>query len=485
MERDLDAVVAARERLVDGVVDDLVDEVVEAPETGRADVHARPEPDRLEPLQNRDVLCGVGRLGHEKSPANPAFAGRESVSERAVGRSPREARANCPRDRSRSSSSSIAAAQRAAVAAPARASPRGRAQARSPGSSAAGSASGPGANFSAGVFGSRDAISAARCVELEGPHGVARVHDERPVADEPRGPRVARDLRPDRRRPRSSRGADLGLRAEARSSRDSSPSGSISDSLPDRAGRDLEELVRLGRQHRRVRGGHEPGRPRRRARRGSACGGVELREHVVEQQQRRDAATAGEHLGLGEQEREHREPLLALRAEAAQLAGRARDHDVVEVRAEPRRAALEVAVEPRCERGRARRLAVVGELRRRRARARRRARRTAGPSSSSTSRRAATSSAPSSAACSVHGASAARDGDARGDAPQRGVPLCDAAPYSAGSCARAGESRPSARSKYARRAAGAALDDAEPVGREDERRRLAAQLLGRAQRARR
>ena len=31
VERDLDEVVAARERLVDGVVDDLVDEVVEAP----------------------------------------------------------------------------------------------------------------------------------------------------------------------------------------------------------------------------------------------------------------------------------------------------------------------------------------------------------------------------------------------------------------------------------------------------------------------
>src|SRR5205085_6358225 len=79
MERDLDAVVAAGERLVDRVVDGLVEEVVEAPLAGRADVHARPEPDRLETLQDGDVLGGVSgvgvRFGHEKSPANSAFAG--------------------------------------------------------------------------------------------------------------------------------------------------------------------------------------------------------------------------------------------------------------------------------------------------------------------------------------------------------------------------------------------------------------------------
>ena len=73
---------------------------------------------------------------------------------------------------------------------------------------------------------------------------------------------------------------------------------------------------------------------------------VELREHVVEQEQRRDAAAVGDQLGLGEQEREHGEALLALRAEAAQLARAGRDHDVVEVRPEPGDAAFEVALEP-------------------------------------------------------------------------------------------------------------------------------------------
>ena len=65
----------AGERLVDGVVDHLVDEVVEAAGAGRADVHTRPQPDRLETLQNGDVLCGISGLSHEKSPANSHLAG--------------------------------------------------------------------------------------------------------------------------------------------------------------------------------------------------------------------------------------------------------------------------------------------------------------------------------------------------------------------------------------------------------------------------
>ena len=39
VDRDVDQVVASCERLVDGVVDDLVDEVVEPTRAGRADVH--------------------------------------------------------------------------------------------------------------------------------------------------------------------------------------------------------------------------------------------------------------------------------------------------------------------------------------------------------------------------------------------------------------------------------------------------------------
>jgi hypothetical protein len=44
------------ERLVDGVVDHLVDEVVQTAQAGRPDVHARTLADGLEALENGDVL---------------------------------------------------------------------------------------------------------------------------------------------------------------------------------------------------------------------------------------------------------------------------------------------------------------------------------------------------------------------------------------------------------------------------------------------
>ena len=59
VDRDLDGVAVAGERLVDGVVDDLVDEVVKAADTGRADVHAGALADRFEPLEDGDVLRPV------------------------------------------------------------------------------------------------------------------------------------------------------------------------------------------------------------------------------------------------------------------------------------------------------------------------------------------------------------------------------------------------------------------------------------------
>jgi hypothetical protein len=53
-ERDRDAGGVARERLVDGVVDDLVHEVVESALAGGTDVHAGPLADGIEALQNGD-----------------------------------------------------------------------------------------------------------------------------------------------------------------------------------------------------------------------------------------------------------------------------------------------------------------------------------------------------------------------------------------------------------------------------------------------
>src|SRR5437868_13678931 len=88
MQDDLDAVVAAGKRLVDRVVDHLVDEVMEAAGTRRADVHARAQPHRLEALENGDVLGGIGSFSHQKSPAK----GPESNLSKSTRRSGRQRR---------------------------------------------------------------------------------------------------------------------------------------------------------------------------------------------------------------------------------------------------------------------------------------------------------------------------------------------------------------------------------------------------------
>ena len=65
-QRDHDPVAVAGQRLVDGVVDDLPDQVVQAALAGRPDVHAGTLADRLETLEDLDrgrvVLDTVGRL---------------------------------------------------------------------------------------------------------------------------------------------------------------------------------------------------------------------------------------------------------------------------------------------------------------------------------------------------------------------------------------------------------------------------------------
>ena len=59
----------AGEGFVDRVVDDLVDQVVEAARPGGADVHAGPLADRLEALEDGDVLCVVTLVAtHYTSP---------------------------------------------------------------------------------------------------------------------------------------------------------------------------------------------------------------------------------------------------------------------------------------------------------------------------------------------------------------------------------------------------------------------------------
>ena len=73
-QRDVDPRRVAGHRLVDRVVDDLVDEVVQAGEPGRADVHPGAFPDRLEALENRDVF---GLVRHACNLSETGENGRE------------------------------------------------------------------------------------------------------------------------------------------------------------------------------------------------------------------------------------------------------------------------------------------------------------------------------------------------------------------------------------------------------------------------
>ena len=146
-----------------------------------------------------------------------------------------------------------------------------------------------------------------------------------------------------------------------------------------------------------------------------AARAVELAHHVVEQHQRRRAATVRDRLALGEQQREQAEPLLTLRAVDPQLAALPDSHELVAVRAVPGEATLDVARR------------ALGELRRQLRRrpspgARPVRDRHLGPSPSSSairantgliastaSRRSAISSIPYRASCASHARSESRD----------------------------------------------------------------------------
>src|SRR6266540_5813761 len=70
--------------------------------------------------------------------------------------------------------------------------------------------------------------------------------------------------------------------------------------------------------------------------------GVELAQDVVEQQDRQPATCLREGIALGQQEREQREPLLPLRAEATQVLTRGSEQELVAVGAVGREASGEI-----------------------------------------------------------------------------------------------------------------------------------------------
>ena len=136
--------------------------------------------------------------------------------------------------------------------------------------------------------------------------------------------------------------------------RSASPIEALHQRGPHLARRDLEEL--RGRERQGVgAGGRDdrlPDGADALAERPAAAR-VELGEHVVEQQERRHARPLRDGLRLGEQQREHGEALLALRAVQAQVAVVGEHLDVVAgAGPSPVDAALEVALEARLQRAR-------------------------------------------------------------------------------------------------------------------------------------
>ena len=343
MERQLDAIVPPGHGLVDGVVDHLVDEVVQATRTGRADVHARPFPDRLEALQDRDVLRGVSWFSHkEKALQIPRLRARKVYQTERVGPGSREARRGGAGNqipelfvgdrerRARPPSPAPPAKRERRRVGLAHARPR-RARAAAPVRSAGASARGlrGGCERRVRVARARTPTPTSSCGRAASRR--ARRAPARRSARSARRPRSATPRRACRSRPAARTAtARVGRRQPADpSSTSTSCAGSIGNaercvavtSVCPSPGHEVRE--------------HSPARR------------VELGEDVVEQQKRRHGAALGEESGLGEEQRQERQALLALRAEAAQVARAGEQAHVVQVRARTRRSALDVPLEPR------------------------------------------------------------------------------------------------------------------------------------------
>jgi len=64
IQRHRDVVARASQGLIDGIIDHLVDQVVQCLDTGATHVHAGPTPDRFQPFQNLDLLRTILTLAH-------------------------------------------------------------------------------------------------------------------------------------------------------------------------------------------------------------------------------------------------------------------------------------------------------------------------------------------------------------------------------------------------------------------------------------
>ena len=273
------------------------------------------------------------------------------------------------------------------------------------------------------------------------------------------------------------RPAGRSARARSAARRRAAPSHSRSHG----ARGDLQQLVGLGRKHRRIRRRDErlADAPRRGGEDPAPSGSSSDR---TSSSRRSGANAAASAISSASASRSASTARRCSPCDPKLRSSRGRDAMTTSSRCGPRPvdAPFEVAVEPCLERCDRRRHAVVAQLALRQAELRR-ALGEGGARSCSVSRRAATSCVPSSATCAVHGASASATSGRRRRG-QRRVALRDGRAVIRRSCARAGDSRPSDAVEVRAARRRRALDDAEAVRGEDERRGLGAQLLGRAQR---
>ena len=194
-----------------------------------------------------------------------------------------------------------------------------------------GSGSGPGREAEPPARPRRAAISAARWPSSNAHAESARVHVQRPVAGDPRRPRVARDLR---RRPRpATRSTSVGRVPPAGRSATELGRGSLAQTSLSR--RHLHDLRRLDRAARCgcvavITACSIPGDTGRRARGGGAGRAPRGRRRAGARRAPR------QELRLGQQQGEQRRGAARPASRSPQIAGAGEDPDVVQVRAEAR-----------------------------------------------------------------------------------------------------------------------------------------------------
>ena len=80
LKADIDEAGVAGDRLIHRIVEDFREKMMERGFAGAADIHARPPPDRLQPLQHLDRGGGIAELAGRFVVWRPAFLRRHGLA---------------------------------------------------------------------------------------------------------------------------------------------------------------------------------------------------------------------------------------------------------------------------------------------------------------------------------------------------------------------------------------------------------------------